>query len=217
VSRPEEIVVNPESSPVDSDAPVQVVIPPKSGHALLLRRGQVLRVTDIEGQQVADLVAYDAEDRSEHFSQGFTRAYNDKATIAVGDQLYSNLNRPMLTVVADTVGVHDMLFVPCSRFLKEHVFGIDGETGCREHLATALEPHGITWAQVTDPFNVFMNTRIDEQGNMVIFEAPSRAGDHLDLRAERDLIIGVSACAGDMNACNAGHCTTIGLTVLEEA
>jgi uncharacterized protein YcgI (DUF1989 family) len=180
-----------------------------------VRRGQVLRVTDIEGQQVADLVAYDAQDPSEHFSQGFTRAYNDKATVAVGDQLYSNLNNPMLTVVADTVGVHDMLFVPCSAFLKQHVFGIEGDTGCRENLANALEPFGVAWAQVTDPFNVFMSTTIDDEGNMVIFEAPSGPGDHFDVRAERDLIIAVSACAGDMNACNAGHCTSIGLTVLD--
>ncbi len=201
---------------MNTESGVQIVIPPKSGHALRLRRGEVLRVTDIEGRQVADLVAFDAEDPREHFSQGFTRAYNDKATVAVGDRLYSNNNRPMFTVVDDTVGVHDMLFVPCSAFLKEHVFGIEGDTGCRENLAAALEPFGITWLQVTDPFNVFMNTTIDDDGNMVIFEAPSHPGDHFDLRAERELIVAVSACAGDMNDCNAGTCTSIGLTVLPD-
>jgi uncharacterized protein YcgI (DUF1989 family) len=192
-------------------------IAPKSGHAFRLSRGQVLRLIDIEGTQVADLVAYDASDPSEFFSQSYTRANNDKATIAVGDHLYSNLNRPLLTVIGDTVGVHDMLFPPCSRFLYEHVFGVEGKSGCREHLAAALEPFGIGFERVTDPFNVFMNAGIDGDGRLVIFEAPSRPGDYIDLRAERDLIVGVSACAADVNDCNGGVCTSIGISVISPA
>jgi uncharacterized protein len=190
---------------------VQIEIPPKTGHALRLRRGNGLRVIDVDGLQVADLVAFDADNPREHFSQNFTRANNDKASVDIGDQLYSNLNRPLLTVVDDTVGVHDMLFLPCSRFLYEHVFGIDGKTGCREHLTGALESHGVGFELVTDPFNVFMNAGIDEQGRVIIFEPKSGPGDHIDFRAERQLIVAVSACAADMTDCNGGLCTSIGL------
>jgi uncharacterized protein YcgI (DUF1989 family) len=130
----------------------------------------------------------------------------------VGDHLYSNLNTPMLTVVDDTVGVHDMLFPPCSTFLYRHVFGVEGKTGCREHLATELEPYGIGFDRVTDPFNVFMNTAIDD-GRMAIYAPRSRAGDYLELRAEIELIVAVSACAADVNACNGQECTRIGLSV----
>jgi uncharacterized protein len=90
------------------------VIAPMSARAFEVASGQVLRVIDVDGLQVADLVAFNAADPAEHFSQGFTRANNDKADVAIGDRLFSNLNTPMLTVVADTVGVHDMLFPPCS-------------------------------------------------------------------------------------------------------
>ena len=190
------------------------VIAPMSAYGFELARGDVLRVTDIDGAQVADLVAFSAADRTEHFSQGFTRANNDKAGVVVGDQLYSNVNRPMFTVVADTVGVHDMLFPPCSRFLYEHVFGVAGKTGCREHLTAALEPYGIGFEQVTDPFNVFMNTAIDEAGRMAIHPPHSTAGDHLDLRAEMDLIVAVSACAADVNACNGDACTRIAVAIV---
>jgi uncharacterized protein YcgI (DUF1989 family) len=193
---------------------VTTVIEPKSAVALRLERGKTIRVTDLDGTQVADLVAFNAADTSEHFSQGCTRAYNDKATVAVGDHLYSNLNSVMFTVVDDTVGVHDMLFMPCSRYLYENVFGVVGKTGCREHLSSALEPYGIGWSQVTDPFNVFMNTAIDDEGRMRIFAAPSHPGDYFDLRAEMDLIVAVSACAGDTNDCNGGVCTRIGIEVL---
>jgi uncharacterized protein YcgI (DUF1989 family) len=169
-------------------------------------------VSDIEGRQVADLVAFNAHDTAEHLSQGFTRANNDKAGLLVGDRLFSNLNNVMLTVVEDTVGVHDLLFPPCSRYLYEHVFGVQDKTGCREHLTEALEPFGIGFAQVTDPFNVFMNTGIDD-GRMVIYEPHSRAGDHIDLRAEMDLIVAVSSCAADVNACNGGVLTPIGIAL----
>ncbi|HWM09507.1 MAG TPA: urea carboxylase-associated family protein [Solirubrobacteraceae bacterium] len=189
------------------------VIAPKSAHALRLARGDVLRVTDVDGSQVADLVAFNADAPDEHFSQGYTRANNDKAGVVLGDHLYSNVNTPMLTVVADTVGVHDMLFPPCSAFLYRHVFGVEGKTGCREHLTAALEPFGIGFERVTDPFNVFMNTEIDEAGTMVIHTPRSSAGDHLELRAEIDLIVAVSACAADVNACNGDECTRIAVSV----
>lgn len=196
-----------------SVSPGLIEIAPMSGHALRLRRGQLLRVVDLEGAQVADLVAYNAADPSEHFSQGFTRMNNDKVDVAVGDHLYSNLNSAMLRVEDDTVGVHDMLFPPCNAFFYEHVMGIAGKTGCREHLAAALAEFGIGEDHVTDPFNVFMNTAVGASGEMVIRTAPSAPGDHIDLRAEMDLIVAVSACAADVTDCNGGRCTGIGLLV----
>jgi uncharacterized protein len=192
---------------------VEHVIPPMSAHALRVARDDLLRVTDVDGSQVADLVAFSAADPDEHFSQGFTRANNDKAGVIAGDHLYSNINTPMLTVVTDTVGVHDMLFPPCSTFLYRHVFGVEGKTGCREHLTGALEPYGIGFARVTDPFNVFMNTAIDAAGRMAIYPPRSTAGDYLELRAEMDLIVAVSACAADVNACNGDACTRVAVSV----
>jgi uncharacterized protein YcgI (DUF1989 family) len=192
---------------------VEHVIPPMSAHALRVARGDLLRVTDVDGSQVADLVAFSADDPDEHFSQGFTRANNDKAGVIAGDHLYSNVNTPMLTVVTDTVGVHDMLFPPCSTFLYRHVFGVEGKTGCREHLTAALEPYGIGFGRVTDPFNVFMNTAIDAAGRMAIYPPRSTAGDYLELRAEMDLIVAVSACAADVNACNGDACTRVAVSV----
>lgn len=190
-----------------------IEIPPKTGHALRLAAGQVLRVIDLEGCQVADLVAFNAADPSERLSQGFTRMNNDNVGVAVGDHLYSDRSTPMFTVVADTVGVHDMLFPPCNEFFYEHVMGIAGKTGCREHLTAALQEFGIGSEQVTDPFNVFMNTSVGAGGEMQIHPAPSQAGDHVDLRAEMDLIVAVSACAADVTDCNGGRCTAIGLVV----
>lgn len=190
-----------------------ILIPAASGRAVRLVVGDVLRVVDVEGSQVADLVAFDAHDPAEYLSQGFTRLMLDRADVRVGDALVSNLTTPMLRIVGDSVGVHDLLFPPCNSAMYEQVFGVAGKTGCREHLTAALAEYGIGFERVTDPFNVFMHTRIGADQRMTILPPTSRAGDHIDLRAERDLIVAVSACAGDVNDCNGDRLTDIRLEI----
>lgn len=190
-----------------------IEIPAMSARAVQLAAGQTLRVIDVEGAQVADLVAFNADDPSEHLSQGFTRMNLDAVRVRVGDHLFSNLSTPMLEITDDPVGVHDLLYPPCNELFYERGFGIKGKSGCREHLADALADFGIGYEQVTDPFNVFMATGVDDSGRTVILPPTSQAGDHFDVRAEMDLIVGVSACAADVTDCNGGRCTGIRLVV----
>lgn len=190
-----------------------IEVPAMSARATRLEAGRTLRVIDVEGAQVADLVAFNAADPSEHLSQSFTRMNADAVRVPVGGHIYSSLSNPMLEIVDDPVGVHDLLYAPCNALFYERGFGIVGKTGCREHLSAALGDFGIGYEQVTDPFNVFMSTAIEESGRTVILPSPSRAGDHFEVRAEMDLIVGVSACAADVTDCNGGHCTGIRLVV----
>ncbi|EID09280.1 DUF1989 domain-containing protein [Mycolicibacterium phlei] len=196
-------------------AQTRVVIPPRSGHAFRLAKGQLLRVTDVEGEQVADLVAYNAADTSECLSQGFTRMYNSSTAVSTGDHLFTNRNNPILTITEDPVGVHDFLYPPCNRVYYERVPKIEGKTGCRDHLLAALEPLGFDLWQITDPFNIFMNTGVDDAGRPTIFRPKSRAGDYIEFRAEMDVIVGVSACADDTSVCNGGVCTSIAVEILD--
>ncbi len=73
------------------------------------------------------------------------------------------------------------------------------KTGCRDHLLEAHEPLGFELGQVTDTFNIFMNTGIDDRGRPTIGLPKSRAGDDVELRAEMDLIVAVSSCADDLS------------------
>lgn len=189
------------------------LVDPKSALAFKIARGQTLKITDIDGRQVSDLVAFADDDYNESLSQGRTRLNNWKVTLAVGDALYSNRNRELFTLVEDTVGAHDLLFPPCSAFLFEHQFGRPGATGCHDHLSEALRDYGIGPDRVLDTFNVFMNTRVSEDGSLVIEEPLSRAGDFVRLRANFDCLIAVSACAEDVTACNGGRCTPIGVEI----
>jgi uncharacterized protein len=191
-----------------------VDIPAMAGRAVRLAAGDVLRVVDVEGRQVADLVAFATADLGERLSQGFTRMLH--GTTAVGGPgaiLYSNLGTPLLEIAHDPLGVHDLLYPPCNERYYRQVHGLPGKTGCREHLTEALTPFGIPFADVTDPFNLFMNTSVGPDGAPVIDVPLTRPGDHVDLRALTDLVVGVSACAADMGPCNGGHCTGLQLVV----
>jgi uncharacterized protein YcgI (DUF1989 family) len=191
-----------------------VIIDPKSAAAFEVTAGQSVRVVDLDGGQVADLVAFAADSPScERLSQNCTRVNNWRMRPQVGDHLFSNRNRVMFTVVSDSLGIHDLLFPPCSRFVYDVLLAGAAQDGCVELLARALAPHGIERDCVTDPLNVFMNARMTLDGGIEIEKTPSRQGDVLELRAEMDLVIGVSACPDDRSDCNNGTCTRIGVEV----
>lgn len=192
-----------------------IIIPAKSGRAITVKQGETLRVTDVEGHQVADFVCFNEHDHGEFLSSGKTRMNVMNVRISTGDKLYSNINNPMFTITRDTVGVHDLLYPPCNRWLYEHVLGQPGGTGCLENLRDALAPYGITEGQVPDPFNLFMNTHVDGQHNMVIELPKSGPGDCIELTAEMDCLVAVTSCAEEVvSDCNGHNSTPIGLEMV---
>jgi len=117
------------------------VIPPRSGVAFELRRGQCLRVIDPEGEQVADLLAFRREDVGEAISSGRSLDYASRIFLSTGDALYSNRSRVMLRIVEDEVGRHDFLLTPCSAEMFRIIYGeTQPHRGCFGNLAAALAP-----------------------------------------------------------------------------
>ena len=90
------------------------IIPPRSAAAFLLKNGQLLKVVDIEGQQVSDLICYNAQDRLEYLSSGRTIDYAETIFLTKGHEFYSNRSKIMFSMSEDTVGKHDFLLTPCS-------------------------------------------------------------------------------------------------------
>jgi hypothetical protein len=183
----------------------------RTGTALVLERGQRLTVVDLEGEQVADLVAYAREDPDEHLSNGRTFDHGGSLHMTTGSVLYSSRSRPMLTIVADTVGRHDFLFAPCSVDMFRAQYGVEGEQpNCLDNLRDALRRQGIE-APIPTPLNVFMNAPVQPDGRVDVLPPLSRAGDHVTLRAEADLVVAVSACSAP--TCNNGVFGPIELVV----
>lgn len=176
-------------------------IPPRSGTAFRLRRGQQLRVIDPQGQQVADLLAYNADDLGEVLSSGRSLDYASSIYLSTGDPLYSNRSRVMLRIVEDRVGRHDFLLTPCSAEMFRILYGhADPHRGCFGNLAAALGPFGVQPDQIPTAFNVFMNVTVDGQTGRLAVEPPrSKAGDWILFAAEMDLVIGLTACSAGLS------------------
>lgn len=172
---------------------------PQTGIAFRLDKGRLLSVTDLEGEQVADLVAFNAHDPRETISSGRSIDYANTIYLTRGHQLYSNRSRPMLTIRRDDVGRHDFLLTPCSPetfriIYKQHAY----HPNCFENLATHLQPFGIVADAIPVSFNIFMNVIIKDDGSLEIRPPLSRAGDTVMFRAEMDLIIGLTACSAEL-------------------
>jgi uncharacterized protein YcgI (DUF1989 family) len=169
----------------------------RSGTAFRLNKGDRLKVIDPRGEQVSDLLAFNAADTHEVISSGRTLDYASRLFLTTGDPLYSNRSRVMLTIVEDTVGRHDFLLTPCSKDTFRIIYGdTDPHRGCFGNLAEALQPFGILPDQIPTAFNVFMNVRVDgETGILTVAPPLSKAGDHILLEAQMDLIVALTACS----------------------
>jgi len=172
-------------------------IPPRSGVAFRLAKGEYLEVIDPDGGQVSDLLAYNGDDVRETLSNGRTFDYEETIRLSSGNRLWSNRSNPMLTIVDDTVGSHDFLLTPCSEDTFRHFYPDKPvHRGCFGNLAEVLAPFGIERDAIPCAFNVFMNVPVDQAtGRLEVLPPTSRAGDRLRLQAEMDMVIGLTACS----------------------
>lgn len=172
------------------------VIPPRSGMAWRLTAGQRLRITDLEGSQSGDLFAVAADDVADGQSNGRTFDMGGTIRLSTGSLLYSRRSRPLLRIVEDEVGVHDMLYAPCSQEMFELQYGVTGpHPNCFDNLAGSLAEFGVPSATVTTAFNFFMNVAIGSGGQLEIRPPVSTAGQSMTFAAERDVLVAVTSCA----------------------
>jgi uncharacterized protein len=181
------------------------LVPNASGKAFRVDKGQILRLLQPEGPQVVDFNAFSAANPREALGSSVTRR-EEGIHVTVGNFLWTCApsERHMFSIVADTVKhekspsgarSHDFLMGRCSRSSRKRRYDSD-TPGCQEFLAAAIEAFGLTEDYVHDPFNVFMKTGLNPEGKS--FWEPSDAvkGDSIDLKAEMDCIVAISACPG---------------------
>ncbi|NDP47563.1 MAG: urea carboxylase-associated family protein [Sulfuriferula multivorans] len=176
-------------------------IPPRSGVAFTLRKGQRLRVIDPRGEQVSDLIAFNRDDKQEYLSSGRSLDYASRLFLTTGDILYSNRSQPMFLIGEDRVGRHDFLLTPCSAETFSMIYGHEHpHRGCYGNLSEALAPFGIAPDQIPVTFNIFMNVDINgDTGQITVRPPKSNAGDHIDFVAQMDLIVGLTACSAEQS------------------
>ena len=198
----------------------EVIVPPRDAAAIELPAGTILRLGCPEGAQVGDLNLFAKGDLSERFYSGKTRALHG-THVSTGDRLWSSFPhlRPMATIIADSLdwygidadgaSVHDVIGTRCDPYTHHLLSGEDYDRCCHSNLTRALAAHAelsLSEAEshVHDVLNVFMCTGFTrDTGRYFMKASPVRAGDHLDLFAEIDLLAVMSACPG--GDCGAEH------------
>jgi uncharacterized protein len=202
------------------------VMPPKSGHAVEVKQGQHLRITDLEGKQVVDMALFNADNHGEKLSTSNSRTryvpppgqeYIPRDHLSEGDTLMSTLCRPMMTIVADTPepkGIHDVHNRMCNRFLFE-CHGVEVQDGCHEIISKAVASYGIKPEDIPDTMDVFMNYQHNcSKHRWEILTPVSKAGDYIEFRSEMDLLVGLSNCPEDrLTECNDRNCTPMRIEV----
>ncbi|WP_331232259.1 urea carboxylase-associated family protein [Natronorarus salvus] len=191
-------------------------IPEKQGISFAVDEGERFEVTDPEGEQVADLVAFNRHDVSERFSPKYSYRRNNKLRPTTGDTLYTTEGKPILEFVDDDCGIHDLLYAPCNHWVVGDYYGQTGEGGCRENLTEVLEPEGVSERDLQETLNVFMKSTVEDQTHVEIAEPESEPGDTVTFEAKQDTIVGVAACSGESTV-NAGDTKPIDIRVPENA
>jgi uncharacterized protein YcgI (DUF1989 family) len=185
--------------------------------ARLVRTGQVLRIIDVEGQQVPDVILYDAHDLRNMTSTLNTRLVNRTWKLREGHVLYSKFCDRMATIVADTVGQHYCGGGFCNEELNFVRYGVQGTPNCRDNLVASMGAYGFKRddIELDACFCFFMNLEFAPNGDFIIREPRNVPGGYIDLRAEMDVLASISNCPSERNPCNGWRPTPLRVVVYE--
>jgi uncharacterized protein len=183
----------------------EILVPGGYGTAFTARAGQLVEIVDVEGQQVADLIAFAERNRTEWLSTTHTRSALLRLTVRPGDKLESNWRRPMFEIIRDDVGRNDIITSMCDDRRYRLDYRVEGHRSCRTNFTEALAPWGIAEWQIPDPVNFFQNAPIHPDRSFGNEIPTGQPGDTLVLLTLMDTIVSVSACPQDLNACNGFH------------
>jgi uncharacterized protein len=178
-----------------------------------IEKGQILRITDLEGQQAVDFLCYDAADPSERYSATNTVKVQGRIFIEQGTVLYSDTGLALMTIVADTVGRHDTIYGCCSNPNNLLRYGVHTTESCYSNFETILAAFGLGRSSIVSNINFFMCVPVEADGCAGVATSERQPGSYVELRAERDVIAVLSNCPQMHNPCNGYNPTPIRVSI----
>jgi urea carboxylase-associated protein 1 len=182
-----------------------------------IKAGQTLRILDLEGNQAADTLFYNAADFRERYSAQDTIRENRGIYLTTGTKLYSNELRVLAEITADTCGRHDTLGGACSCEANtlRYGHGTRHMHSCRQSFVLGL----MTWPSATRfelnkrdiPANInfFMNVPVTPTGGLQFEDGVSAPGKYVEMVARMDVVCLISNCPQLNNPCNAYNPTPV--------
>jgi uncharacterized protein len=203
-----------ESSLIAENAFFREVIEAGDYYIGVVKADETFRILDLEGNQAADTVFFNANNPAERYSAMDTIREQGNIYLTTGSQLRSNENNIMLEIVADTCGRHDTLGGACATESNTVRYDLEKRCmhACRDSwmLAIAENPHyGITKRDISHNINFFMNVPITEEGGLTFEDGISAPGKYVELRAAMDVIVLISNCPQLNNPCNGYNPTPV--------
>ena len=162
-------------------------------------RGEHLVLVDLEGQQAIDFLCFNADDPEERYHAPNTIKLQGNIYLERGSVLWSVRARKMMTVVEDTCGGHDTIFGCCSFELDDVRYGARNPGACQQNFESELARHGLGATAVVPNINFFMRVPVSADGSARIEDGWSKPGDHVNLRAEMDVLVVISNCPEALN------------------
>ena len=192
-----------------------------------IRRGQTVRIVDLEGNQAVDTLFYNAHDYSDRYSAQDTIREQRNIYLTTGTRLISSDGNVLLTITADTCGRHDTLGGACSAESNMVRYAIDKRFmhACRQSFLKAAQHwtrtngnHGLELDKrdIAANINFFMNVPVTTEGGLTFEDGVSEAGKYVELRAEMDVLMVISNCPQLNNPCNAYNPTPVQVLIWED-
>lgn len=181
-----------------------------------VRAGQTLRIHDVEGNQAVDTLFYSLANPRERYDVQRTLRRQGNVYLGSGSVLYSNLGRPMLTIVEDTCGRHDTLGGACAQESNTVRYALDKRHmhSCRDNFLRACCADGrLGKRDIAPNINFFMNVPVTPEGGLTFEDGVSASGKYVQLLAHMDVIVLISNCPQLNNPCNGYNPTPAELLV----
>lgn len=187
-----------------------------------LKAGQTLRILDLEGNQAADTLFFNARDPAERYSAMDTIREQGNVYLTTGSRLLSNRGNLLLTISADTCGRHDTLGGACATESNQVRYDLDKQHmhACRDSwlLAVSENPQwGLSKRDITHNINFFMNVPVTPEGGLSFADGISAPGKYVELVAAMDVIVLLSNCPQLNNPCNAYNPTPVEMIIWDPA
>ncbi len=205
-------------SPLDpANAIYDFTLPAGDGWMHEIKRGQTLRIVDLDGNQAVDTLFYNAHDLSDRYSAQDTIREQGALYLTTGTRLMSSEGGVLATIVADTCGRHDTLGGACAAESNQVRYALDKRWmhSCRDTfmLQIARWGRGVTKCDLTHNINFFMNVPVTPDGKLSFADGVSAGGRYVEVRAEMDLVCLISNCPQLNNPCNAYNPTPVRLLI----
>ena len=192
-------------------------LPAGDGWMHEIRRGQIFRIVDLDGNQAVDTLFYRAQDLSDRYSAQATIREQGAIYLTTGTRLISSEGNVLATIIADTCGRHDTLGGACAAESNQVRYALDKRWmhSCRDTFMLAITRwgRGVTKCDITHNINFFMNVPVTPDGKLSFADGVSAGGRYVELRAEMDLIGLISNCPQLNNPCNAYNPTPVRLLI----